>query len=753
MVFSIQLMFGILSSETDAIEATSQTKCNDVLIIKGIIASGDDEKGNIPSNVNDSNLSTRWSNVGLGSWLRLDLGANKIICSIEIAGFKGNERHYDYAILTSTDGSTFLPVMNYTSSGKTLNPEKFAISPTEARYVKVIVSGNTKIMGNILLNYSSISETKLHGDNGMQPTGDMKINDTIKLQNYNQSMPSISLITDDSKYSQGEKVAILGRVHNGTKFISGTINLVVKKTGDPMLWWYATNKEQSIFTNISTISDNTGRYNYNISLQDDGRYLVIASANIQGKIISSSTVFEVQNIFVSMSAGMIYVAIAFFLILILVIGIGNHKYGDISDAVEFRRKQKEIANIELLRFITLTGIAVFIILSFVFVDAEVGVNSPVGLVQQNFDLLNKTKMQSEGQARENAWVINVGGTQSDNYLGGIQIPTSVVIFGLAGGYLRYLYGMRFFFSRWKKDNEYEDTDKNWGDLNIADNLSFVRHSLRSLSLFFLSPMLAVVIWFILFQGGTTGKWAIAAISFSLGLITEEVIQVIIAFVRKALIGIKEEDKGTKEDSRIKVLRTIPADGSSGVSVFTDILASFEVPLNRKTIENGFKLFVETGKENEEVKGNVIRGEDNLTYRFIPTDKQLDPNKTYVASINDVVDLVGRPCEPKTWLFSTRDNPRILEVKPGVEKNVPLDSNIIIDFSEPVDEESVKKNIIVKENGKELNGEIKVDGKRAIFIPPENVFKKGKTYNVEVTKDIKDRADNPLVEGKGWEFST
>src|ERR1044071_9088281 len=280
MVFSIQLMFGILSSETDAIEATSQTKCNDVLIIKGIIASGDDEKGNIPSNVNDSNLSTRWSNVGLGSWLRLDLGANKIICSIEIAGFKGNERHYDYAILTSTDGSTFLPVMNYTSSGKTLNPEKFAISPTEARYVKVIVSGNTKIMGNILLNYSSISETKLHGDNGMQPTGDMKINDTIKLQNYNQSMPSISLITDDSKYSQGEKVAILGRVHNGTKFISGTINLVVKKTGDPMLWWYATNKEQSIFTNISTISDNTGRYNYNISLQDDGRYLVIASANI-----------------------------------------------------------------------------------------------------------------------------------------------------------------------------------------------------------------------------------------------------------------------------------------------------------------------------------------------------------------------------------------------------------------------------------------------------------------------------------------
>jgi hypothetical protein len=407
----------------------------------------------------------------------------------------------------------------------------------------------------------------------------------------------------------------------------------------------------------------------------------------------------------------------------------------------------------MLRIISLTGITAFIILSFVFVDAEIGVNAPVGLVKQNFDILNKTKIQNEGQVRENAWVLNVGGTQSDNYIGGIQIPTSVVIFGLAGGYLRYLYGMRFFFSRWKKDNEYEDTDKNWGDLNIADNLSFIRHSLRSLSLFFLSPMLAVVIWFILFQGGTTGKWAIAAISFSLGLITEEVIQVIIAFVRKALVGIKDQDKELKTDSKIKVLRTIPADGSSGVSVFTDILVSFEVPLNSKTIENGFKLFMEAGKANEEVKGNVIRGEDNLTYRFIPTNKQLDPNKTYVASVNDVVDLVGRPCEPKTWLFSTRDNPRILEFKPGVEKGVPLDSKIMIDFSEPVDEESVKKNLIVKENGTVLKGEIKVEGKRAIFTPPDNAFKKGKTYHVEVTKEIKDRAENQLVDGKVWEFST
>ena len=40
-------------------------------------ASGND--GNIPSNVIDNNLNTRWSNLGQGSWIQLDLGSKKSI--------------------------------------------------------------------------------------------------------------------------------------------------------------------------------------------------------------------------------------------------------------------------------------------------------------------------------------------------------------------------------------------------------------------------------------------------------------------------------------------------------------------------------------------------------------------------------------------------------------------------------------------------------------------------------------------------
>ena len=58
--------------------------------IFGVTASSND--GNIPLNVMDNNLNTRWSNLGIGSWIRLDLGVQKVICSVDIAWYKGNER-------------------------------------------------------------------------------------------------------------------------------------------------------------------------------------------------------------------------------------------------------------------------------------------------------------------------------------------------------------------------------------------------------------------------------------------------------------------------------------------------------------------------------------------------------------------------------------------------------------------------------------------------------------------------------------
>ncbi len=48
------------------------------------------------SNVLDNNLNTRWSNNGKGSWIQMDLGSSKNICSVNIAWYKGNERQNNY---------------------------------------------------------------------------------------------------------------------------------------------------------------------------------------------------------------------------------------------------------------------------------------------------------------------------------------------------------------------------------------------------------------------------------------------------------------------------------------------------------------------------------------------------------------------------------------------------------------------------------------------------------------------------------
>lgn len=744
----ILLICGIKFNEKSAYaELGDRSTCKDILPINSITASNT-RSGFPTSNAVDNSSSTWSASDGKGSWIQLDLGSVQNICSVDTSWYKGNTRVYNFVLGTSTDGTNFTNVLNSKTNSTGLSTEKYNINNTNVRYIRIPINGNSEN------NYPSMSDIKVYGtlDQPNPPVnsdGNKSISPAIETE-Y-ETNPSISVKTDNSKYSQGEKVTIFGRLYNGTAFSSEPLKIVVNKTHYEYFGGYLPlNKSEVIPVAVGSIlSDSLGSYNYNISLQEVGKYLVNASANISGNYAESFIGFEVKSIFTSWSAIMAYFAISSFVLLLVVVWSGNFKFGDLSNPQQFRLMQNDIANYELLRFLCLSAIAGFSILSFVFADSEIGVNSPVGMVKQNFASLNKTQMESD---LESQWVINVGGSQQDNYTGGIPIPTYVVIFGLAGGYLRYLYGLRYFFGRWIKDGGYEDVERYWGDLNVMDNMSFLRHSLRSLSLFFLAPLLAVAVWFILVEAGTTGKFAIAAVSFSIGLITEEAIQFIISFARKIFGDGSERTTKEKEDIKIKVVKTIPADGSTGVSVFTDILASFEVPVEKKTVDHGFTLSVESDKGREDIPGTVTPGEDALTYRFVPKIRKLEPDRQYVASIEGVVDLVGRECETVAWLFSTRNKPTILKANPRDKDKVQIDSKITVEFSEPVDEESVRRNFIVKEDDTPIRGKINVKGMTAIFTPT-NRLRKGRIYKVVLNKEIKDLANNEMAQATEWVFFT
>jgi predicted phosphodiesterase len=107
------------------------------------------------SNVLDNNINTRWSNSDIGSWIQLDLGTGKNICSVDIAWHEGNQRQNNFTISASNDGIKFSNILNSNSSGNTSSYEEYNISDTNARYLRVTVNGNT------LNSYAGIAEISI----------------------------------------------------------------------------------------------------------------------------------------------------------------------------------------------------------------------------------------------------------------------------------------------------------------------------------------------------------------------------------------------------------------------------------------------------------------------------------------------------------------------------------------------------------------------------------------------------------------
>ena len=81
---------------------------------------------------------------GLGSWIRLDLGSQKTVCSVDISWYNGNQRQNTFEIAVSNDGNTFTKIFSSKSSGTTTAAEKYDVTDSQGRYVKITVTGNTQ---------------------------------------------------------------------------------------------------------------------------------------------------------------------------------------------------------------------------------------------------------------------------------------------------------------------------------------------------------------------------------------------------------------------------------------------------------------------------------------------------------------------------------------------------------------------------------------------------------------------------------
>src|SRR6266571_5834274 len=230
------------------IATTMATDSCQKLVVKGTTSTGND--GNVPANVLDNNLNTRWSNLGVGSFIQADLGGKKTICSVDIAWYRGNLRVNNFVISVSSDGTSFTNVFTGKSSGTTLFAEKYTL-PTSVttRFVRVTVNGNTENQ------WASITELSVDGfSNNNLPTADNKSVNTKAGTPVTITLTATSPIPNDVNL----KFSVLSMPQNG-KLATGTTSNTVTYTPNPGFsgsdsFTYKATDGQGVDSNIATVT-------------------------------------------------------------------------------------------------------------------------------------------------------------------------------------------------------------------------------------------------------------------------------------------------------------------------------------------------------------------------------------------------------------------------------------------------------------------------------------------------------------------
>lgn len=121
-----------------------------------ITASDNDD--NVPMNVDDGDLNTRWSANGNGQWIQYDLGTTASFSGLGISWYKGDSRISTFDIQVSKDGVNWITALyQQTSSGSTTEIEDYTFpsGSVSMRYVRVVGYGNS------YNSWNSISEIQV----------------------------------------------------------------------------------------------------------------------------------------------------------------------------------------------------------------------------------------------------------------------------------------------------------------------------------------------------------------------------------------------------------------------------------------------------------------------------------------------------------------------------------------------------------------------------------------------------------------
>jgi len=143
-------------SFTTAAGATqTTTSCGSNLPVS--VTSSGSQSSFPPTNAIDNNLNTRWySTFSVNPWIKVNLGALKSVCGVDIAWADGATRQYSFILAVSTDGTSFTNVFSGKSKGTSTAPEKYTFPESQAQYVRATITQSHSGSASSLAQISEI---------------------------------------------------------------------------------------------------------------------------------------------------------------------------------------------------------------------------------------------------------------------------------------------------------------------------------------------------------------------------------------------------------------------------------------------------------------------------------------------------------------------------------------------------------------------------------------------------------------------
>lgn len=204
--------------------------------------------------------------------------------------------------------------------------------------------------------------------------------------------------------------------------------------------------------------------------------------------------------------------------------------------------------------------------------------------------------------------------------------------------------------------------------------------------------------------------------------------------------------------------TNPANGATNVPLNTAVTLTFDEPIDPASVTSG-TFTVSTG--GNPIQGTVTVSGSNVVFQ---PAADLAPNSTYVGTLTPgVTDMAGNAmAKGYTWSFQTAaaadtTPPTVSGTTPPSPADgavdVPVDTPIVLTFSEPIAASSVTSGTFtLSAGGTTVTGSITVQGSTITF-QPQTALDFSTAYTATASAGITDLAGNPLGSPYSWSFTT